>query len=171
MKCIIIAAVAENKAIGKDNNLIWDLPDDMRFFKEQTLGKPVIMGRKNYESIPVKYRPLPNRPNIVITRNKKYDAPGCEVFNDLKIAIDSERKKGIAEAYIIGGAEIYNLALKEGLVHEMYLTQIHASFEADAFFPAFDKKNWEVNPMRKHDIDSRHAQAFTIEHWVRKSVC
>ncbi len=169
MKCIIIAAVAENGAIGKDNKLIWDLPDDMRFFKEQTTGKPVIMGRKNYESIPEKYRPLPKRPNIIITRNTNYEAPGSAVFNDLNAAIESQRQKGVDETYIIGGAEIYNLALKEDRVDEMYLTRIHASFEADTFFPAFDKKKWEVKVILLHEKDERHAHSFTIEHWLRKS--
>src|SRR5690606_9113679 len=140
MTVTIVAAVAENNAIGKDNDLIWSLPDDMEFFKEKTRGKPVIMGRKNYESIPEKYRPLPGRENIVITRKKDFHAPKCKVVHSIEEAID--HCKGQEEICVIGGGEIYKLALEKNVIDIMYITEIHASFEADAFFPEFDKSEW-----------------------------
>ncbi len=164
MKRIIIAAVAENNAIGKDNDLVWNLPDDMRFFKSKTLGNTVIMGRKNYESIPEKFRPLPKRENIIITLNKNYQAPGCQIFHDLKSAFDHAGKNGAEDVYIIGGAEIYKLALSENLVDEMYITQVHANFDADSFFPKFDPNKWTEEILEKHSKDERHLYPFTITH-------
>lgn len=168
MKRIIIAAVAENNAIGKDNDLVWNLPDDMRFFKTQTLGKTVIMGRKNYESIPEKFRPLPKRENFIITRNKSYKAPGCLIFHDLKSAFDHADKQGAGDVFIIGGAEIYKLALSENMVDEMYITRVHAQFEADSFFPQFSSSEWSEEILEKHSRDERHLYPFTITH-LRKA--
>jgi|SRR5690554_1684559 len=164
MKISLIAAVAENNAIGKDNDLIWDLPDDMQFFKEKTLGTSVIMGRKNYESIPEKFRPLPKRENIVMTRSKTYKAPGCKVVNTLEDAI----KAADRDIFVIGGAEIYKLALDKDLIDKMYITEIHAEFDADAFFPEFDKSKWNVQVLGEHGIDERHAYAFTFKVYTRK---
>jgi dihydrofolate reductase len=162
MKRIIIAAVAENRAIGKNNDLIWHLPDDMRFFKNQTMGKPVVMGRKNYESIPHKYRPLSGRENVVITRDKSYEAPGCRVFHEIDEALEALEKEGNEEVYIIGGGQIYNLVLEHNLVDEMYLTEVHDAFEADAYFPKFDKSDWAIEELSHHPKDDKHAHAFTI---------
>jgi dihydrofolate reductase len=170
MKRIIIAAVAENGAIGKDNDLIWHLPDDMQFFKVQTVGKPVVMGRKNYESIPPRYRPLPGRENVIITRNPNYEAPGCIIFHDIEAALDALQKEGNNEAYIIGGSEIYKLALQKNLVDEMLLTQIHESFEADAFFPEFTPDEWTVEVLSKHPKDEKHPHAFTIKRFVKRAM-
>lgn len=162
----LIAAVAENRAIGKDNDLIWKLPDDMQFFKEKTLGKMVVMGRKNYESIPEKYRPLPKRTNVVVTRKKKYSAPNCLVVNSLEEAV--EKGKDQEEISIIGGGEIYKLALEKDLVDVMYITDIHESFEdADAFFPKFDKSEWEMEIIGEHSADDKHAYSFTFKRYNR----
>jgi dihydrofolate reductase len=129
----LIAAVARNRAIGKNNALLWRLPEDLQFFKRTTMGCPVIMGRKTYESIG---RPLPGRRNIVITRNAKWSAPGVEAANSL-----TEALKGIggdvAKVFIIGGAQIYAEALP--LAQEVVLTEIDRDFDADAFFPQWDK--------------------------------
>ncbi|NEN23998.1 dihydrofolate reductase [Cryomorpha ignava] len=161
----IVAAVAENQAIGKDNDLIWNLPDDMAFFKEKTRGKPVIMGRKNYESIPEKYRPLPGRENIVITRKKDYTAPGCKVVNSIEQAIEHCRNK--EEICVIGGGEIYKLALEKDLIDRMYITEIHTAFDADAFFPEFDKSDWDEEILGEHGIDAKHAYSFTFKIYRR----
>lgn len=164
----MIAAVAENNAIGKDNDLIWNLPVDMKFFKDTTKGHHVIMGRKNFESIPHKYRPLPGRPNVVVTRQSDYAAPGAQVVNSIQEGLDIARAAGDDEAFIIGGGQIYGQALEDGLVDKMYITHVHERFEADAFFPEFDPKNWDKNQMMVHPIDDRHPHAFTIIEYLRK---
>jgi len=162
----LIAAVAENRAIGKDNDLIWKLPDDMQFFKEKTFEKMVVMGRKNYESIPKKYRPLPNRESVIVTRKKQYSAPGCIVVNSLEEALDKSGNR--EEISIIGGGEIYKLALERDLVDVMYITEIHESFEdADAFFPKFDKSKWEMEIIGEHGVDEKHAYSFTFKKYKR----
>ena len=166
MTVTIVAAVAENNAIGKDNDLIWSLPDDMEFFKEKTRGKPVIMGRKNYESIPEKYRPLPGRENIIITRKKDFHAPKCKVVHSLEEAL--EYCKGKEEVCVIGGGEIYKLALEKDAIDVMYITEIHESFDADAFFPEFDKAEWEEEILGYHGIDARHSYPFTFKFYKRR---
>lgn len=136
----IIVAVAENNVIGKDNTLIWHLPADMKFFKEKTSGHCVITGRKNYESIPEKFRPLPNRTNIVVTRQASYQAPGALIAISLEDAINKAKTTGDQEIFIIGGGEIYKQGLQ--FADRVYLTKIHYNFEGDAFFPELGK-NWK----------------------------
>ena len=119
----LIVASSENGVIGKDNDLIWHLPNDMRFFKDTTLNHHVIMGRKNFESIPHKYSPLPNRTNIIITRQTDYKADGCVVVNSLEAALEIAKENGDKEPFIIGGGEIYKLALETNLVDKIYLTK------------------------------------------------
>jgi dihydrofolate reductase len=167
MSVSIIAAVADNGAIGKDNDLIWNLPDDMRFFKDMTLGHHVIMGRKNFESIPHRYRPLPQRPNIVITRQEGFVAEGCIVVDTIFTALDVARKANENEAFIIGGGQIYELALELDVVDDMYITHVHASPEADVYFPEFDKKRWSSEIIRTHQPDDRHEFGFEIVHYSR----
>ncbi len=164
----IIAAVASNRAIGKDNDLIWKLPDDMKFFRDTTMGHHVIMGRLNYESIPHKWRPLDGRPNIVVTRQNNYQAEEVVVVNDLKEALKLAEEQGEEEAFVIGGGQIYQLALDMDLVDVMYLTHIHSSFEADVFFPEFDESKWNKEVIAEHPIDDRHQHAFTIFKYLRK---
>ena len=113
----IIVAASTNNVIGKDNDLIWHLPVDMNFFKTKTAGHHVIMGRKNFESIPHKFRPLPNRTNIIVTRNKNYSADNCLVTNSLREAVNVAKRNNEEEAFIIGGGEIYKLALELSLIH------------------------------------------------------
>lgn len=170
MKRIIIAAVAENGAIGKNNDLIWHLPDDMKFFKNQTMGKPVVMGRKNYESIPHKYRPLSGRENVVITKDTAYEAPGCRVFHEIDEALAALEKEGNEEVYIIGGGQIYTLALEKNLVDEMYLTEVHEKFEADAYFPQFDKSDWTAEVLVHHAKNEKHPHSFTIKKLYKRCV-
>lgn len=136
----IIVAVAENNVIGKDNSLIWHLPADMKYFKEKTTGHCIITGRKNYESIPEKFRPLPNRTNIVITRQSDYNAPGTIVVSSIEKAIEKAKQTGDSEIFIIGGAEIYRQFLR--YADKIYLTRIYHSFEGDSFFPELNTNEW-----------------------------
>ena len=145
MKVSLIVAVAENGVIGKDNDLIWHMPKDMRFFKETTTGHHVIMGRKNFESIPHKFRPLPNRTNIIVTRQSDYKAEGSIVVNSVEEALKVAKSNGENEAFIIGGGQIYKIALEKNLVDRIYLTRINGSFDGDTFFPELNSDWIEVN--------------------------
>lgn len=168
MQVSIIAAVAANRAIGKDNDLIWKLPDDLKFFRNTTMGHYVIMGRMNYESIPHKWRPLDGRANVIITRQKDYTAEQVDVVNSLEEALEIARNNKEEEAFVIGGGQIYQLALHLDLVDVMYLTHVHEEFEADVFFPEFDESKWTKEIITEHSIDERHQHAFTIFKYIRK---
>ncbi len=150
-------AVAENLVIGKDNDLPWHLPEDLKHFKELTLGKTVLMGRKTFESILKRLgKPLPNRKNVIISRQKDYKAPeGVLVFSSLDEAIKSLPE----DIYIIGGAEIYKLALP--LANLMYITHVHENYLGDAFFPAIKWSEWEKLEEEKH-------KKFTFAKYKRK---
>jgi dihydrofolate reductase len=143
MTISIIVAVADNNVIGKDNKLIWHLPDDMKFFMEKTTGHCVITGRKNYESIPLKFRPLPNRTNIVVTNQQNYQAPGAIVVSSIEDAITKAKETDDEEIFIIGGAEIYKQTLN--ITDRIYLTKIYHTFDGDAFFPEINDEWKEVN--------------------------
>lgn len=158
----IIAAVAENDVIGKDNDLIWHLPADLKFFKDTTSGHHVIMGRRNYDSIPDKYRPLPGRTNVIVTRNKEFQAENCLVFHSLREAIEHAINAGDKEPFVIGGGQIYKLALEENLVDRMYLSHVHEEFEGDTFFPEFDETNWDIVSVNVHPADDKNPHAFTV---------
>ena len=159
MKVSLIVAAAKNGVIGKNNNLIWHLPKDMRFFKETTLNHHVIMGRKNFESIPHKYRPLPNRTNIVITRQTNYKADGSVVVNSVEAALEIAKENGDKEPFIIGGGQIYKLALEANLVDRIYLTKVHHTFDGDTFFPELNNKWKEVNKT-VNKADEKHAYDY-----------
>ena len=161
MRVSIIVAACENNVIGKDNDLIWNLPIDMNFFKETTKNHHVIMGRKNFESIPHKYRPLANRTNIIITRNRNYIAQDCLVVDSIKKAIEIAKKNHDKEPFIIGGGAIYKLALQEDLVDRIYLTRIHHKFDGDTFFPELHQKWKEINRI-KHEADAKHRYSFSF---------
>jgi dihydrofolate reductase len=139
----LIAALARNRAIGRDNAMPWRLPEDLRRFKRLTLGHAVIMGRKTFESIG---SPLPGRDNIVITRSPDWSPPGCAVVHSLDAALASVESRG--EAFVIGGAQIYALAMP--LAQRLYLTEIERDFDGDAFFPEYDPSAWrEVSRERR----------------------
>ncbi len=160
MKCSLIVAMGKHREIGKNNNLLWHLPRDMKFFKETTTGNTVVMGRKSWESIPKKFRPLPHRRNIVITRNPEYKADGATVitdFNALSQYVSEDEK-----CFITGGAQIYLLALEKGIVDEMYITQVEATFEADTYFPFVNWENWKEEEILKHEKDDKNQFSFTI---------
>ena len=157
----LIVAVAENGVIGKDNDLIWHLPKDMRFFKETTLGHHVIMGRKNFESIPHKYRPLRDRTNIVITRQSGYKAEGSIVANSVEAALDIAKKNGDNEPFIIGGGQIYKLALEANLIDKIYLTKINHLFDGDTFFPELGSE-WKEIERLDCQSDEKHAYDYSF---------
>jgi dihydrofolate reductase len=158
----IIVAVAENNAIGKNNDLIWHLPNDMKFFKTTTENHPVIMGRKNYHSIPEKYRPLPNRQNIIVTRQHHFFAPNCIVKNTLEEAIEFAKGIDNQEIFIIGGGQIYKEAIDKKLVDKLYYTKVHHHFEADTFFPEINFSEWELISTKKNHKDDKHLYDFTF---------
>jgi len=136
----IIVAVSRNNVIGKNNALPWKISSDLKRFKELTTGHTVIMGRKTWESIPAKFRPLSNRSNIVLTRQEKIGAPGCLVFNSLESAFCFA--KGLGEIFVIGGEQIYKLSLPR--VDRIYLTTVHTECEGDAHFAPLDRNQWEI---------------------------
>ena len=168
MKVSLIAAVADNGVIGKDNDLVWSLPDDMSFFKASTQGRHVIMGRRNYESIPHKFRPLPGRSNIVLSRNEDYKADGADLVTSLEDALSIAREACESEAFIIGGGQIYSMALEADIIDTMYITHVHGTPEGDAFFPEFDPSNWTLTVLDDHPSDERHDFSFTICQYDRK---
>ena len=141
MKLALIAAYAQNRVVGIDNKLPWHLPEDLKYFKRCTSGKAIIMGRKTFDSIG---RPLPNRTNIVITRNPAFKAEGVKVVSTLEAAIELAKAvneiNGIDEVMVIGGATIYELTLP--IADRLYLTHVHAKVEGDAYFPEVDFSNW-----------------------------
>jgi dihydrofolate reductase len=152
----IIAALAENRAIGKDNKLLWKLSADMKLFRELTTGHHVIMGRKTFESMGS--RLLPNRKNIIVTRQMDYYVEGAEVVNSLAEAIDEAEKADETEAFIIGGAEIYKLGLY--MSNKMYLSHVKTKAEADTFFPEFENKIWKLKETSSYSKDEKNEYDF-----------
>ena len=170
MQISMIAAVAQNGVIGRDNDLVWRLRDDMRFFTDTTRGHHVIMGRRNFESIPERFRPLADRPNAVISRNPSYLAPGATLFTDLIAAVDWARNAGETECFIIGGAQIYASALALDLPTRLYLTHVHAAPDGDAFFPEFPPAptdRWTRTHLHAQPRDERNEHPFDIFQYDR----
>jgi dihydrofolate reductase len=167
MKVSLIAALAENHVIGKNNDLPWRLPDDMKFFMETTKGHYVIMGRKNYDSLLDKYKPLPNRTNIVVTRQKDLHAPGCVVVNSVEKGLEIAQQNNEQEVFVIGGAEIYKIALPGA--DRLYLTEIQARVEGDTYFPEFSKHEWKEVSRKSHPADARHVFSFDFVIYERVS--
>ena len=152
-----VVAMDDNRLIGRNNDLPWRLPDDMRWFREKTLGKPCIMGRKTYDSLPTRFRPLPGRLNIVVTRNTEYEAPGALVVHSID---DALRAAGDAEEVIIvGGADLFRRLLP--VVDRLYLTRVYGAAEGDVFFPAYDTEAWREVYRQEHPADDQHPFAFT----------
>ncbi len=169
MQITLIAAISSNNAIGKDNNLLWHLPADMKFFKEQTTGFPIITGRKNYESIPEKFRPLPNRTNIVVSRDSNYNAPGAIVVNSLEKALDTARKTGQEKCFIIGGGQIYKEALEKNRADELLITHVDAKFEADTFFPEIKADAWNKTELNYLEADEKNNFSMRICRYLKKN--
>lgn len=163
MKNSIIVAISDNNVIGKDNALLWHLSADMRFFKEKTTGHHIIMGRKTFESMGK--RLLPNRITIVITRNKDYEIPeGGIVASSLADAL--EKAENDTEVFIIGGAQIYQMAIP--FANTMYITRVHHTFDGDAFFPEIDKSQWKLVSSEHHKADEKNEYDYTFEEYTRK---
>ncbi|TXK36760.1 dihydrofolate reductase [Pontibacter qinzhouensis] len=158
----IVVAADEQQTIGKDNQLIWHLPADLRHFKAITMGHPIIMGRKTYESIG---KPLPGRTSIIITKQPDYKAEGCLVVHSLQEAIGKARDLD-ETACIIGGAEIYRQALP--YTDTVYLTRIHHSFEGDVFFPELKESEWKQTAAAQHEPDEKNRYAYTFLEYKRK---
>jgi len=157
----MIAAAAENRALGKDNQLVWHLPNDFKRFKNLTTAHHIIMGRKTFESFP---KPLPNRTHIIITRQADYQAEGCIVVDSIEKAIE-KCPKG-EDSFIIGGGEIYQLAMP--FSDKIELTVVHHTFDADAFFPEINLKEWELVSSDFQAKDEKHLYDYTFETYIRK---
>jgi dihydrofolate reductase len=158
----LIAAASENNALGKDNDLVWHLPDDFKRFKALTSGHYIVMGRKTFESFP---KPLPNRTHIIITRQKDYKVPeGCIVVNSLSKAIEISPEN--EEVFIIGGGEIYKQSIE--IADKIELTRVHTTVEADVFFPEIDETIWEVIQSEHHPKDEKHQHNFTYLTFVKR---
>ncbi|WP_396174861.1 dihydrofolate reductase [Flavobacterium sp.] len=157
----IIAAIAENNALGKDNQLLWHLPDDFKRFKNITTGHYIIMGRKTFESFP---KPLPNRTHVIISRQKNYSQLNCIVVTSLQKAIEACPKN--EEIFIIGGGEIYNQSI--AIADKLDITRVNHSFEADTFFPEIDMSKWKLIFNEFHPKDEKHKFDFSFETFIRK---
>lgn len=166
MKITLIAAVGKNNVIGTDGDLPWSLPKDMKFFSSTTRGHHVLMGRKNFESIPEKYRPLPGRPNLVVTRQADYQANGVDVFTSIEAAIEFARSKNEEELFIIGGGEIYKQTI--ALADRLYITHVNAEPRGDAFFPEINEQQFEKTLITEHDMDDVHNHDFKIYRYDKK---
>lgn len=156
----LVAAVARNRAIGSDGELPWHLPRELRHFKETTMGKPIVMGRRTWQSIG---RALPGRQNIVVTRNPSFAAEGCDVAASLQRAVELARGE---EVMIIGGGELYAAALP--CADRMILTQVDCEPEADAFFPAWDEDEWDAKLLREERADERNPLDYRVIELTRR---
>ena len=157
----LIAAAAENNSLGKDNQLIWHLPDDFKRFKQITTDHYIIMGRKTFESFP---KPLPNRTHVIITRQKDYTVEDCIVVNSIEEAIAISPIE--EDVFIIGGAEIYNQSID--FADKIELTRVHANFEADAYFPEINANKWKIDFEEFHTKDEKHTFDFTFQTFIKK---
>jgi len=159
----LIVAASENNAIGKNNQLLWHLPNDLRFFKNTTWGMPVIMGRKTFESV---NKPLPGRINIVITRQADWKATGVTVARDLQDALKKAADTNCKEAFVIGGGEIYKWALS--ITDIIYITRVHVQLEGDTFFPVINETNWELETTQDFPADEKHIYAYSFQKWKKR---
>ncbi len=159
----LIVAASENNVIGRDGGIPWHLSDDFKFFREKTKGHPIIMGRKNYESIG---RVLPDRRNIIISRQTDFQVEGCETVSSLDEAINLASKDEKEEIFVIGGGQIYEMAMS--LADRIYLTRVHTELEGDVFFPEVSKDEWEEVSCEEHSADEKHNHSFTIYVYERR---
>ena len=158
---IMIAAAAENNALGKDNKIVWHLPNDYKRFRQLTSGHYIIMGRRTFESL---QKPLPDRTHIIITRQKDYQAPGCIVVDSIEKALSACPQD--QDSFIIGGGEIYTIGLP--YADKIELTRVHASFEADAFFPEIIDTEWKLEASEFNEKDEKHNYEYTYLTFIRK---
>lgn len=159
----IIVAKAENNVIGKENDLIWHLPADQKYFRKTTYGHYVIMGRKTYQSLA---KPLPGRVNIIITRNTEFKAEGAVVFDQFEKALEFAESQNQQEVFILGGGEIYKKSLP--LMDKLYITEINESFEGDTYFPEIDTTGWQEESRHHHPADDENPYDFDFVIYSRK---
>jgi dihydrofolate reductase len=164
MKLSLIVAANLDGVIGQDNQLLWRLPKDLKRFKSLTMGKPILMGRKTFESIG---RPLPGRTSIVITRNPTYKREGVIVTTSIDDAINRALETGASESFVIGGGEIYDLLLP--LAHRIYFTRVHNRLPGDAYFTIPEKSDWQLVASERHYADENHACDFEFIDLIRRS--
>lgn len=167
MDISIVVAASQNGVIGRDNQLLWRLPDDLKRFKQLTLGHPIIMGRKTFESIG---KPLPGRTSIIVTRSADYQAEGTLVVHSLEEAFAAAGELDTEEVFIIGGGEIYRQALENNSVDHVYLTRIYADSEGDTYFEFPDEAKWHQVSTEFHPADERHPVAFSYNKYSIKDV-
>lgn len=159
----IIAAIANQNALGKDNDLIWHLPADLKRFKKVTTGHHILMGRNTFESIG---KPLPNRTNVIITRNQEYTQEGCIVVNSLSEAIEIAKED--TDVFIIGGAQVYQQAIEQDLAEQLDITQVHHSFDADVFFPRIDPSVWKEAYREDCKADEKNAYDYSFISYIKR---
>jgi dihydrofolate reductase len=159
----MVVAASTNNVIGKNNHLVWNLPNDLKFFKNKTWGFPVIMGRKTFEEV---NQPLPGRTNIVITRKPDWKAAGAITTSTLEDAVEQAAATNAKQIFIIGGGEIYRQSME--IADTIYITRVHAVLEGDAFFPAIDGQRWGMVSNEDFPIDAKHAYAYSFQVWKKK---
>lgn len=159
----MVVAASTNNAIGKDNNLLWNLPNDMKFFKNVTWGFPVIMGRKTFEILG---KPLAGRINIVITRQEGWQADGAITATGLADAVKKGEETNAKQLFIIGGGEIYKQSMD--IADTIYITRVHAVLDGDAFFPVIDESQWELESNEDFPADDKHAFAYSFQVWKKR---
>ena len=157
----LIVAMDNNRLIGSNNALPWNLPADLAFFKRTTMGKPIVMGRKTYESIG---KPLPGRRNIVVTRNRNYRAPGCDIVAGVDEAM--QLCEPVPEIMLIGGASLYQQSIERA--NYLYITQIHHSFDGNTWFPEFDERLWSIESRDDFDPDENNLHPYSFVKFVRE---
>ncbi len=160
----LVVAASENNVIGKNNQLLWHLPKDMKFFKNVTWAMPVVMGRKTFESMGSK--PLSGRKNIIITRKSDWKAEGVSVVNSLEAAVALASELNYNEIFVIGGGEIYLIAFQKA--NKIYMTRVHAEIEGDTYFPVIEKNDWSLTSNVNNAADEKHAYAFSFQLWEKK---
>jgi len=158
-----IVAASKNWVIGKDNEIPWYIPNDLRYFRRMTLGHHVVMGRKNYESIG---KPLPKRTNLIVTRDENYDAPGCHVVHSIDEAIKFAKDNNEEELFICGGGEIYNQTL--AMTDKLYFTEIEAVVDGDVYFPKIELHDWSLISTERNQADDRHEYGYNFMIYERK---
>ena len=159
----LVVAASTNNVIGKDNRLLWHLPNDLKFFKNTTWAMPVVMGRKTFEAVG---KPLKGRTNIVITRQQEWTAPGVTTVPTIQQATDAAAATDAKEMFVIGGGEIYRETLTTA--DKVYLTRVHAHLEGDTFFPELSGSDWRLFSHLDFPADDKHAYPYSFQLWVRK---
>ena len=163
MNITLVVAASDNNVIGKDNQLLWHLPKDMRFFKNTTWGLPILMGRKTFESLGNKV--LPGRLNLILSKQKNIKTNGATLVHSLQDAVNLAAKQDYKQLMVIGGGQIYELALP--IAHTIMLTRVHTTIEGDAFFPTLNE-DWVKTESTFYNSDEKHSYSFDIECWQRK---